>query len=289
MLAIAFPKLYSLFMCYIAIPLRGWGEGFPAEPPFVEADIAAMPPHAAAAFVRAARQLVPLGFTATANLRAPAHLPGTDGYVSLWLCPRDGTSVQLIALHITAGGGDLPPRDVEVVTFVTDFAGGGGVTTSNSLEVSVFAPHPAWDGLRWPGMNDLAALYRLHAFRADRAAGAVSAGTPQRSRTLPQQPIHYLRQQNVEGLQWQVKAGYMCFDAGSNVFRRRFKGAFMITWKLLWPLRHRADRRNERKLRRDLAAACMPPPEDHRPHPVDDPAAVNAPLSYRRKVDDEID
>jgi hypothetical protein len=285
LLAIAFPKLYTLFMRYIGVPMSGWRRAYPADPPLIETEIAAMPPHAAAHFSRAARQLVPLGFTAAANLRAPAHVPGADGYVSLWLHPRDGASVQLIAFFIAARD-DLPAREGQVVTFLTEFAGDddsrGGVVTSNTIEVSVFASHPAWDALRWPGMRDLAALYRLHAFRADRAG-------PPAERKLPDQPVDYLRQQNLEILWRQVEAGYFWFDADSNVFRRRLKGTFLMTWKLLWPLRPLADRRNERKLRRDLRAAGMPPPEDHRPQPPDEPPS-ESPLSYRRPaMDDGID
>ena len=133
-------------------------------------------------------------------------------------------------------------------------------------------------------MNDLATLYRLHAFRADRAVPPEARALPDPAKIVP-----YLRDQNRQALRYQVQAGYFSFDDPSAQFRRRLKGAFLITWKLLWPLRHRAKRRNERKLRRDLAAAGMPPPEDHRPQPVDDPAAADMPLSYRREVDDEID
>jgi hypothetical protein len=278
----AYPA-YAIFHNYLLVPLRHWGKPHLRDAPLVEADIATMPARVSAYMARAARQLVPLGFSAAANLRAPEHSPGSDGYVSVWLNEAEATSVQVIVVWHE---GSRRRTESFVTTFLTEFGDhdrvvdGGAVSTSSTPHVSVFAPHPRSDFVRWPAMNDLATLYRLHRFRADGVA-------PREKRWIPPRDgiVAYLHHQAERMLRFQVEAGYYWFDPRMNTYRPRLRGAFMMTWSLLWPLRQRADRANEAKLRRDLAAAGMPPPEEHRPHPPDEPPESS--LAYRRPGHDD--
>jgi hypothetical protein len=260
------PFAWLLMMRYLVLPLRARGTGMPADPEFLQTDISQMPPHVARQFARAARQLLSCGFQVGAHVRGVEHVPGSDAHVSVWLHPADGASAHVIDVKCEIPGSAR--CDSYVVTFCTEFADDAAVVTSTSPQISCFCPDPKCDTVRWPGMDDLPVVYRLHAARVERARQGRATFLPARD-----QVVAYLRATNTRTLWRQVAAGYFWFDAPSGAFRRTLRGSFLMYWRLLWPWKQLRCSRLDRKLRRAIAEVGMGRPEDYPMRPTSELAA----------------
>jgi hypothetical protein len=111
------------------------------------------------------------------------------------------------------------------------------VVTFNS-PVVVGLPSPPGVTAAWlPELRDAAALCRVHAHLRDAVGGAGERVGPD--------PARILRDRSVRSLAAWVAAGYYAPDEAHGVVRPTWKGAILITWRLLWPIRplYRASRR----------------------------------------------
>jgi hypothetical protein len=258
-LGYAWPWVVSGMTGYLVLPLRSRGEGMPATPELVEVSPEETPADEREALACAARQLDVAGYRFVKQLRQIGAFPTTEAVFSLWLHPVERVMAEAIAIRVRRT--DLPDFRNDVCTFEAEFSDGSTVVTTNAPD-GVFRPDPARDSLRWPGMEDLSVLHRLHVARVARLRRG-------RDLVLPpaEEAVAYLRAGELKELWRQVAAGYMWFDADGNTFRRTLKGAFLMYWKLLWPWKQRLASRNEQKLRRELRDLGMGTPEDYRPSP----------------------
>lgn len=231
---VAMPVAFLFVALYVYAPLKVRREqGKNVEPNFEPIDPGRVPPEVAAAFWAASPGLVAAGFGPVGHARTHAAASGQDGYVSVCANPAAGDTAQLIAVRtpqaVAAGGG---VQTTTLATIRTDFEGGGrGVATSNTGQPGCFPPDPAVDFVAYPGVSDLALLYRVHRARAARDAGGrrptlsrVAAGAAQCLR-----------------LEWDelfgrlARLGYYRLDPARGRYEMTLKGAYLATYRLLWP------------------------------------------------------
>jgi len=117
------------------------------------------------------------------------------------------------------------------VAFSTHFRDGLQVNTGNTAQLGVHAEVPTRKGKTFPDVTDPRRLYRIHRALCSRWGRAETEPLPADAE-LPARVA-----QNMAGeLQDQAAAGYYYLDSAGGCFRPTWKGAFLMTWKLCWPV-----------------------------------------------------
>ncbi|HJZ57653.1 MAG TPA: hypothetical protein VKE74_21985 [Gemmataceae bacterium] len=132
------------------------------------------------------------------------------------------------------------------LVFQTRFADGTEAVTANSRVIAGFPPLPGVTVAWLPEFRDAASLYRVHAQLRDALGGA-------RERVgIGADPAAFLRDGSARSLANWVASGYYALDAVRGVVRPTWKGAALITWRLLWPVKPLFRARRRRATRRLL-------------------------------------
>jgi hypothetical protein len=232
----------------------------PAQPqvlPF-PLDHPGLPKEVACQFQTVIDQLRPAGFEPVTGLALPNALSTVKRIVLVLVNrPAKDSAYAMVTYGGTAAAAETaasapPPIRSFCVEIVSRFRLGPVLHTANGTsDISVFAPRPRHTINRFPQVEDAGRLYVLHqalvarsglrdkAFRLDEefhgdAAAAAAAFM-------------------VEELEDQVGTGYMYLSPEEKIYRPTWKGAFLMTWKLLWPVKGMRRAARERKARQLLA------------------------------------
>jgi hypothetical protein len=224
-----------------------------AQPKFIPfpLDHPSLPAEVAKEFRTVIAQLRPAGFEPVTGLALPGQMSGVRSIVLL-LANRPAQDVTM-ANVIYAGAAEAASLlRKSYVEFVSHFRDAKRLNTNNSCDLDVFPPWPVRTALQFPEVTDAGRLYRLHqaliarchlrskVFRLDEefqgdAAAAVAAW-------------------GVEVLVGQaVGSGYLYLSPSENVYRPTWKGAFLMSWKQMWPMKAIRRAAADRKARRLLA------------------------------------
>jgi hypothetical protein len=122
-------------------------------------------------------------------------------------------------------------RRVSYTEFIANLSDGRQLLTNNSATPSVFPPVPTKTLTRLPQVKDPVRLYRVHELLARRERAA--------KQPLPTDAnfAGRLSEAMARSMDEQLRTGYMCFDAADGVYRPTWKGAVLMSWKLLPPWR----------------------------------------------------
>ncbi len=139
---------------------------------------------------------------------------------------------------IHRGNGDLaivahlatPVKTVDMAEFGTRFVDGGTLTTGNSTTPGVYLRPPNKPVYRFPGERDLAKLYRYHQLLIQRDKGSQKKDVPAQGKE-GERLVEALRREMND----QVPAGILQTDG--QTFRPTLKGAYYMTWRLLFPVK----------------------------------------------------
>lgn len=117
--------------------------------------------------------------------------------------------------------------------FLTRFGGDRGLSTNNTGELMVTPRIPGRERETFAMVQDAQRLYRVHTALAVR----LQAGPP-----LPPPQGSALEDLLREGIEREneisVQAGYLWYDASAGKYRPTWKGAFLMTWQLLFPVKN---------------------------------------------------
>lgn len=160
-------------------------------------------------------------------------------------------TVIAVAMHNQAVGMSATMFHTE---FVTRYRSGCVVQTANAQALNAFPVPPQCFNSYFPSIRDPVELYRLH-----QAQCRIHGSGPKLLKMDEQfggDPLAYMASALVEELDAAVSAGYMQLDAAASQYRPTLKGAVLMTYGELWPmkgvrLRRRANR--ERQMLADLA------------------------------------
>jgi hypothetical protein len=167
-----------------------------------------------------------LGFSPVAHLYNQGQAPNTTLFLTLFInaIQKDTAAV----IQIKPALGTIAPE--HYVEFSTEFADGSEVNTHNSRFPGMFSPLPEKEIYRMREIKDPYTLYKIHQYLLRKRPRAASI--------LPStgEEIDDFCRSAEKSLTRQVDMGYYYLDSTSQKYRPTLKGAFIQTWKLVWPI-----------------------------------------------------
>jgi hypothetical protein len=185
-------------------------------------------------FAESARELelamADLGFRSLGHFRGTNHGPRAESLVTLF---ADESQKQIARWLFVKVRTDLIRKATTTLVFTTDFTDGTKLATSNYLGPSGFPRIRMRDGSgAFPRVRGPRRLYDVHqACLARFCSDAI--------RLLPstKEPVEYLLQSLQQEQAKLAEAGYYYLDEKHDVYRLTWKGAYLMGWKLLWPVK----------------------------------------------------
>jgi len=257
---------------YLIAPIRIYRRNRMApQPTFEPFDAATHPVPAGAADVFAAR----VAALAAAGFRVVVDLFRTDA--------AQGTRMRVALMDQAATEGDLMVLVIGVystqfarlatsVEVVSRFAGSGSLSVSNSPQPGVFGAVPGRIKERFRMVDDPVRLLRIHESLLARRY----ATRARESLRYRDDPAGFLADSMTRELRQQVDTGYLWMDQRANVYRPTWKGACLMTWKLVSPVREVREWREQRRARallRELGLEGLDSPSTGAP-PLQRPAPL---------------
>jgi hypothetical protein len=212
-------------------------------------DHPSLPTEVARAFHTVTEQLRPEGFEPVAALALPRQMANVKA-ILLLLANRKARDIALATTIYGAAPGATPTL-VAYVEFVSHFRDGTVVATNNTATAGVFGPRPTHTMGRFPWVQDVRRLYELH------RALVARHGTGDKRLRLDEEfhgdACAAMARSLIEELEAQIPTGYLYLSPEEKVYRATWKGAFLMTWKLLWPMKAIRQKQRERQARRLMA------------------------------------
>jgi len=163
-------------------------------------------------------------FTQVADL---VRREGTTTTRLVLLQHPDGEIASVMVVSSEAGS------STAAVEFTAHFVNGTVLDVSNVSTVRIFAPTPDHLVYRFPNVNDPARLHRL--FRGTLRSQLPSAVI--RRLDLSDPARFYTTATDAEYVR-QVATGYYRLDERNGVYMPTLKGAYLMSWKLMFPFKH---------------------------------------------------
>jgi hypothetical protein len=207
-----------------------------------------LPPDVWKKFEKEVPRLEALGFAVVAYLHhvgLPEEDDGSaDVYLALLKNEKTGDAAALAEYFVRVMHVSSHER---ILSFGTDFEGGGCIKTTNSSVLSVFKPEPGRLGFQFPGVEDERFLYRVHRALVERRA-------PGRRGVLPSpgMEVPHLCESEERALHYQVECGYFYLDESRAMCRHTWKGALLMTGKLMYGVRDVRKALRKRRVRATL-------------------------------------
>jgi hypothetical protein len=241
-------------MRYLVLPWRVWNTPSSRLDPTIESvPLAELPTDMAERLESYYPTLTSLGFHLLGNLvRKDAH-PTAEGCESTWANPKT-QHVALIVYAKVRRGVSLPSL---CVAFQQRYADRMTVITSNARTPSIFDHEAALDVAIWQ-TNDIGWLYDLHVRRAAAVRGRRTPVVPS-----DENVIRYASEDGRRIMEYQVQRGLLWVNREEKRYRYTLWGAYVMTWRMLWPLKQlRAKARARRTIRIARELGMTLPPED---------------------------
>lgn len=168
------------------------------------------------------------------------------GWVVLLEHPRTRDVAEVLVVAVGT-------RRAVSLAFRTVFADRAEVATFNSRVVVGFPSPPEVTTAWLPELRDAASLYRVHEQLRDAFGGI--------GERIGADPAGFLADRSARSLAAWVAGGYYAVDEARGEVRPTWKGAVLVTWRLLWPVRplYRAGRRRATRVLLDRLGVSLAP------------------------------
>jgi len=226
--------LLAIFLAiYIAAPLAvkftNWQSARPRVEPLGEHDTFRLASNVTAFLESTSESLRQIGFDEVARLVLVGQANDMKTYLHV-LRKSPEQDWAMVAVMIVEMNNVR--REHKYTEFSTSFDDETEVGTNNSSELPGYECGPWKTLIQLPSCRDISFLYRVH-----RVALAKYGGLS-RPRVIPDSLIaSFLSEEILRELHEQEERGYFFLDAMEGKYRPTFKGAFLMTWKLMWPLK----------------------------------------------------
>ena len=151
-------------------------------------------------------------------------------YVTLF---ENRQSSQYAKLFTVVVGSSLARKVETTLAFFTDFTDGLTLVTANNKTRPITPRIRIHEGsLALPSVHDPRRLYEIHQALVDRF-GAYE----DRARIEIQDPAVFLRISQLKEQAKYPESGYYYHDDKHRVYRPTWRGAILMSWKLLWPVK----------------------------------------------------
>ena len=202
----------------------------PAHPEFVSVAADTLPDEVVAFFAHTSRTLAPEGFEPAVCLSQVQRAIGT--VLQLYVNRDKGDLAMAAAMYQIPSGHSAPRLASAYVEFCTVFSDDCEVCTNNS---STANPLPAGRFpnkivLQFAGARDLSDLYRVHSAAASHVRPGVKGILPD-----PGAEQSALNDAFAKDLPRFEEIGYMYLDRSRDAYRPTWKGAYLMSWKSIWP------------------------------------------------------
>ena len=198
----------------------------PAHPELAPVELQGLPAQVSEFFQRTAENLAAEGFTPAARL---AYAQRNVAFVvELHLNRPAGDAAAAIAAYERTT--DAARLKTSYVEFATECADGSALDTNNSSVHIVLPQRPGKRLLQLPDVQDVSLLYKVHRAALEEFTAAKKGRLP-----APGEERSDLAASMIKELVAAADAGYMYLDETSDVYRPTWKGAFLMTWKSIWP------------------------------------------------------
>jgi hypothetical protein len=238
---------YGIVARYIVVPLKVRSREIKSvHVEYVPIELTELPPEVSQQFFRDAGWLASCGFTALGHVTRFVPNTKQNAFSSIWTNAANLESAQIIGVMTPSKMQGM--IIVTLVGFRTEFTDGTFIATSNTPTPTCFPRDPRVNGVRCRDVFDIALLYRFHRARVDRDRGA-RIPTLERVRDAAGRMVY----EHHDAYQRLIAAGYYRLDQAAGNYVPTYKGAYLMTYRLLWPFRQiqivRRDRLADRMLR----------------------------------------
>jgi hypothetical protein len=176
-------------------------------------------------------QLESLGFMNRGHFRISNSVPNAGAHVTLFENRQSRQYAKLSSVFIMAGG----VRTVKTTSlgFFTDFDDGLTLVTANNKTRPLTPRIRTHEGsLAVPWIGDPRRLYEIHnACISHFGNGASRVDIPIKD------SIDFLRKSHLKETAKFAESGYYYLDEDARVYRLAWRGAILMTWKQLWPIK----------------------------------------------------
>jgi hypothetical protein len=168
--------------------------------------------------------LAPWNFELVAYLSLGSIAAGTEAFMALLSNPHtaEWADVSFVA---------SPTKKSGYVEFISRCSEEMQIDTNTNSMAPVLFPLPQHHIFRFPQIQDIFTLYRIHRMLVTQIThGALPVLPP------PGQEVAELKRRLERYGPWQEKHGYMYFDASGENYRLTWKGAILAAWRAVWPV-----------------------------------------------------
>jgi hypothetical protein len=227
---------------YIGAPLHiRFGQKHSAHPSFESLDFEKLDPSIAEFFMSYTAELFNLGFDEPTLVHIPKPTSGVTSYLIMLVNRRSGDKAMVTAVVAPRFG-----RKTLFTEFSTRFESGQVFNTHNVPEL-LYPSSLETIRTQVPQVQDANRLYKLHIYVMDKYAAQ-----GRKVMYEPDKALEYLaRYAFIETFENYVKRGLMWYDQQTDCYRPSTKGAFLMTWALMQPMkaiRYAALRKRARKI-----------------------------------------
>jgi hypothetical protein len=199
-----------------------------AYPQFVPVAAESLPPGVAQNFALFVQAMFVEGFALVGYLYQSNPTPNTTLFMAVMKRAETADMACLADITATSAGVSRHSLAAEVCTDLED---GTEINTNNFQYASAFKANPQKKLFRLPEVRNPRSLYHLHRQLRQRCAPNAKGVLPDEGRDL-----FHLSNSMTREMRKQVEFGYYFLDETNEVFRPTWKGAFIMTWKLAWPV-----------------------------------------------------
>jgi len=193
--------------------------------------------------------LAPDGFELKGYFLLQDYVPSVQSILAYFEIKKTGATALAAAVYLERQGVPTALK-VTYLDFGTTFQDGVNVTTNNSPHSGVFAKTPGKTVLAFSPNVHPSELFQIH------QAMVIQFGSHAPRKTRGKQRIEeFLAEGLIREIERQVAVGYYYPDESADVYRPTWKGAILMTWKSLWPikqLRGGLARRRAERFRREV-------------------------------------
>lgn len=183
-------------------------------------------------------ELIEIGFQPEGAAILPDAFDNVRVLLTMYINEAEGTSAMLNIIWGFAG--DAPVEQQKYLEFMTEISGQEirGLWTNNNPIPGAFADKEDEPQLRFPHIQSVARLHRCHQELVQRHC--LEARRTFTLREKYQGDFKRFIAESVlkEDYEREVRRGTLRYDAPSDTFQATFFGAYPITWRSTFPLKH---------------------------------------------------
>ena len=221
--------LLLLGLAHLVLPLLiKFSQKTQGSPQLLSVDPAHWPVNIAEILRRYEHDLFNMGFEISDRVQMPNAMPNTDTILTMFVHRQTGEKAMLTAMFgLTNGVKKLGTLYLE---FSSRYPDGRCFDTMNSSTLSSFQRAPGDVKTQVPQVKETANLLRVHRYMVRKGAptGKPMVYPPGGAR-------NYLLRIWREGFEEQVKFGRFEYHKRNDTFTPSWKGAYLMTWGILWP------------------------------------------------------